>query len=212
MPSGTGKTITLLAFILGYQQQYPKRNKLIYCSRTVPEIDKALLELQRLIAYREAMTGEKMDFVGIGLSSRRNLCINGEVLSNSTSSEHIVGKAVDSRCHSITASWVRQKAKEQAPGQVGFCAFFENLEEMQSALLIPSGVYTLEGLKEFGRQKGVCPYFLSRKAIEVANVVIYSYYYLLDPKVADLVSRNLPREAIVIFDEAHNIGRLILYL
>ncbi len=33
MPSGTGKTVTLLSFIVAYQQYYPEHRKLIYCSR-----------------------------------------------------------------------------------------------------------------------------------------------------------------------------------
>ena len=40
-----------------------------------------------------------------------------------------------------------------------------------------------------------------------ANVVIYSYYYLLDPKIADLVSKELSKKSVVVFDEAHNIGK-----
>lgn len=38
------------------------------------------------------------------------------------------------------------------------------------------------------------------------DVIIYSFHYLLDPKVADQVSKELSGEAIVVFDEAHNIG------
>jgi DNA excision repair protein ERCC-2 len=41
------------------------------------------------------------------------------------------------------------------------------------------------------------------------DVIIYSFHYLLDPKVADQVSKELSRDAIVVFDEAHNIGALI---
>lgn len=37
-------------------------------------------------------------------------------------------------------------------------------------------------------------------------MVVYSYHYLLDPKIADLVSKDLARKAVVVFDEAHNIG------
>ena len=39
------------------------------------------------------------------------------------------------------------------------------------------------------------------------DVVIYSFHYLLDPKVADQVSKELAKDAIVVFDEAHNIGK-----
>lgn len=33
MPSGTGKTVSLLSLIVAYQQYYPESRKLIYCSR-----------------------------------------------------------------------------------------------------------------------------------------------------------------------------------
>ena len=37
-------------------------------------------------------------------------------------------------------------------------------------------------------------------------MVVYSYHYLLDPKIADLVSKELAKSSVVVFDEAHNIG------
>jgi DNA excision repair protein ERCC-2 len=40
MPSGTGKTISLLSLIVSYQYAHPECGKLVYCSRTVPEIEK----------------------------------------------------------------------------------------------------------------------------------------------------------------------------
>lgn len=43
MPSGTGKTVSLLALIVAYIQANPHElTKLIYCSRTVPEIEKVM--------------------------------------------------------------------------------------------------------------------------------------------------------------------------
>ena len=32
---------------------------------------------------------------------------------------------------------------------------------------------------------------------------------MLDPKVAELVSKELSKDAIVVFDEAHNIGNYL---
>lgn len=40
MPTGTGKTVTLLSFITSYQLAHPETGKLIYCTRTVPEMTK----------------------------------------------------------------------------------------------------------------------------------------------------------------------------
>lgn len=39
---------------------------------------------------------------------------------------------------------------------------------------------------------------------------MYSYHYLLDPKIADVVSKELNREAVVVFDEAHNIDNVCI--
>ena len=38
------------------------------------------------------------------------------------------------------------------------------------------------------------------------NVIIYSYHYLLDPKIAEKVFKKLSKDCIVVFDEAHSIG------
>lgn len=42
-----------------------------------------------------------------------------------------------------------------------------------------------------------------------AQIVVYSYHYLLDPKIAETVSKELSKSSVVIFDEAHNIGMRI---
>jgi hypothetical protein len=38
-------------------------------------------------------------------------------------------------------------------------------------------------MSEFGQEKGWCPYFLARHVINRANILIYNYQYVLDPKV-----------------------------
>jgi DNA excision repair protein ERCC-2 len=43
------------------------------------------------------------------------------------------------------------------------------------------------------------------------DIIIYSFHYLLDPKVAEQVSKEMSKDAIVVFDEAHNIGILFIY-
>uniref|UniRef100_A0A4W4HSB7 General transcription and DNA repair factor IIH helicase subunit XPD n=1 Tax=Electrophorus electricus TaxID=8005 RepID=A0A4W4HSB7_ELEEL len=125
MPSGTGKTISLLSLIVAYQKAYPLEvTKLIYCSRTVPEIEKVVEELRKLMDFYTKETGEKNNFLALALSSRKNLCIHPEILH--------------------------------------------------------------------------------------ANIVVYSYHYLLDPKIADLVSKELAKKSVVVFDEAHNIDNVCI--
>jgi DNA excision repair protein ERCC-2 len=42
------------------------------------------------------------------------------------------------------------------------------------------------------------------------DVIIYSFHYLLDPKVAEQVSKEMSKDAIVVFDEAHNIDNVCI--
>lgn len=42
------------------------------------------------------------------------------------------------------------------------------------------------------------------------NVIIYSYHYLLDPKIAERVSKEFSKDCIVVFDEAHNIDNVCI--
>lgn len=51
-----------------------------------------------------------------------------------------------------------------------------------------AGVYTLADLRHFGRKAGWCPYFLARHMMSFANVVVYNYQYMIDPKVSQMVS------------------------
>jgi DNA excision repair protein ERCC-2 len=75
---------------------------------------------------------------------------------------------------------------------------------------VPQGVYSLDDLKELGQQKEWCPYFMTRHLMNHASILVYNYQYMLDPKVANLVSRDFEAESIVVFDEAHNIDNVCI--
>ena len=93
---------------------------------------------------------------------------------------------------------------------IELCSYYEKLEKEGTDAALQPGVYTLEELKRLGRTKGWCPYFLARHVISFANVVVYNYQYLLDPKIAQLVSSSMQRECVVVFDEAHNIDNICI--
>lgn len=134
MPSGTGKTVSLLSLIVAYQQYYPEHRKLIYCSRkgfygretfalahaelgTMSEIEKALAELKALMKYRSEQLGYVEDFRGLGLTSRKNLCLHPSVRREKS------GSVVDARCRSLTAGFVKEK-KERGE-DVDLCVYHE---------------------------------------------------------------------------------------
>ncbi|TGO10444.1 hypothetical protein BTUL_0135g00290 [Botrytis tulipae] len=202
MPSGTGKTISLLSLIVAYQQYYPEHRKLIYCSRTMSEIEKALAELKALMKYRAEQLGHQEDFRGLGLTSRKNLCLHPSVKREKS------GAVVDARCRSLTAGFVKEK-KERGE-DVPVCIYHDNLDLLEPHNLIPNGVWTLDGIMRYGEEHKQCPYFTSRRMMSFCNVIIYSYHYLLDPKIAERVSKELSKDCIVVFDEAHNIDNVCI--
>ena len=202
MPSGTGKTVSLLSLIVAYQQFYPEHRKLIYCSRTMSEIEKALAELKALMKYRADQLGEVEDFRALGLTSRKNLCLHPSVKREKS------GSVVDARCRSLTAGFIKEK-KERGE-DVELCVYHENLDLLEPHNLLPPGVWTLDGMARYGEQHKQCPYFTSRRMMPFCNVIIYSYHYLLDPKIAERVSKELSKDCIVVFDEAHNIDNVCI--
>ncbi|XP_027358195.1 general transcription and DNA repair factor IIH helicase subunit XPD [Abrus precatorius] len=203
MPTGTGKTIALLSLITSYVLSKPHSPlKLLYCTRTVHEMEKTLAELRLLHDYQLRHLGPAAKILALGLSSRKNLCVNQRVLAAENRD------SVDAGCRKLTASWVRALAAENSG--VPTCEFFEQYERAGSSAVLPPGVYTLQDLRAFGKEKGWCPYFLARHMVQFANVVVYSYQYLLDPKVASIISKEMQKESVVVFDEAHNIDNVCI--
>lgn len=261
MPTGTGKTVCLLSLITSYQFANPSAGKLVYCTRTVPEMNSVMEELATVLSYRaeqlrmqqegqvdvemedarEQERGEETneaspvakkprkvysgrhkkkkspsmgpitDGKGAGgsgvlalcLSSRRNMCIHERVLEESDR------EAVDAACRGMTASWVIEQSRKEH-GSIETCAFYDNFQSAGEATTMPSGIYDLEELKKWGKARGWCPYFLTRQAINHANILVYNYQYMLDPKVAKMVSKELESESIIVFDEAHNIDSVCI--
>lgn len=67
------------------------------------EIEKALAELKALMKYRAEQLGYVEEFRGLGLTSRKNLCLHPSVKREKS------GAVVDARCRSLTAGFVKEK-------------------------------------------------------------------------------------------------------
>lgn len=147
--------------------------------------------------------GKMEEILALGLSSRKNMCIHPVV------SQQRKGKVVDAMCRDMTSTWACKKGREE-PGSVTLCDYHEELGKLEPGHLVPPGVWTIEEVKEYGRERGVCPYFAVRRMMPFCDIIIYSFHYLLDPKVADQVSKEMSKDAIVVFDEAHNIDNVCI--
>ena len=111
----------------------------------------------------------------------------------------------------MTASWVRDESLPTAESSgnhssnsssnsnsnsnssniqsnnANLCSYYENFDARRHDLPILRGIYTLDRIKEYGRKSGLCPYFLTRYLINHADIIVYNYQYMLDPKVYSVV-------------------------
>jgi DNA excision repair protein ERCC-2 len=137
------------------------------------EIEKALAELKALMKYRSEQLGYVEDFRGLGLTSRKNLCLHPSVRREKS------GTIIDARCRSLTAGFVKEK-KERGE-DVDLCVYHEvclkaknheedwlimkNLDLLEPHNLVPSGVFTVDDLLKYGEHNKQCPYFSARRMV-----------------------------------------------
>lgn len=174
MPCGTGKTMSILSLVVSYQLHHGDGfGKLFYLSRTVPEMEAALGELKRLMAYvKEALAGQDgivsqraAEFLGVGLSSRAQLCVNAEV--------NVLGERqdVDGACRALQREW----------GGAG-CG----LRDATTGREVVAGVVTMGELRERAAREGFCSYYAARAMLQRARVVVFSYQYVLHGKILEV--------------------------
>ena len=133
----------------------------------------------------------------------------GSSTSSSSGTSSGISRSADSAA-GVTPSANPNAAPSTPSEHVELCSFYETYENESSKTEVPCGVYSLDDLKDMGKAKGWCPYFMAREMLNRANIVVYNYQYMLDPKVANLVSKELENESIVVFDEAHNIDNVCI--
>ena len=61
MATGTGKTVSVLSLITSYQLAHENCGKLVYCTRTVPEMNSVMEELGSVLGYREDVLREERE-------------------------------------------------------------------------------------------------------------------------------------------------------
>eukprot|EP00466_Bigelowiella_natans_P014652 jgi/Bigna1/67409/fgenesh1_pg.3_\ len=206
-PTGTGKSLALLCSSLAWlrvekakkqdknsqeevggsdsqeniaTQRKKTKARIFFATRTHSQIAQIIREL-RTTNYRPEMTI---------LGSRDRYCINKKVRAASQ------GGNLSEECEET----VKQ----------GSCRFFFQPQyrklkgKMRKSGKESMEVWDIEDLVEFGKKHKACPYYASRLIFEHAELVFCPYNYLIDPLIRDSMDLDL-NDAVLIFDEAHNI-------
>lgn len=149
---------------------------------TMSEIEKALVELKSLMKYRAEQLGYEEEFRGLGLTSRKNLCLHPSVKREKS------GAIVDARCRSLTAGFVKEK-KERGEN-VDVCVYhdvslaeprfpypfhaepmIQNLDLLEPHNLIPNGVWSFDDMIRYGEEHKQCPYFTARRMVSISQIL-----------------------------------------
>jgi regulator of telomere elongation helicase 1 len=202
-PTGTGKTLSLLCASLewldkaGNEYDNPEsmntssfknvqrkglrcRPKIIYCSRTHSQLTQVIDELKSTPYHpRTAL-----------IASRDHMCIHKEIQMNKGMNLNIAcNKAVRGGFNGI------------------ICKFKDSVDRYSEAEAKQETwkIQDIEDLHEFGESAGVCPYFLQKERVKRADLILMPYNYLIDEKIRENFEIDY-RNAVLIIDEAHNIG------
>lgn len=226
-PTGTGKTLCLLCATLAWQRQQARLLKdaavalrssttsdvnvmmtsssqsihpdvapqkaafgvptIIYASRTHSQLSQVVREL-RNTRYRPRHAV---------LGSREQMCVNPKV-----------------KTATATASDINHDCNKL--GKDRKCRFRNNLEGFDEHAChggrggatdkMHQPVMDMEDLVEMGKQNSICPFYYTRAQVERAELVLLPYNYLFDKDARATTLSDIPwNNAVVIFDEAHNL-------
>ncbi|KAJ3090221.1 Regulator of telomere elongation helicase 1 [Quaeritorhiza haematococci] len=118
------------------------------------------------------------------LGSREQMCINPDVSSLSA------GAAQANLC--------RKKVSKKD------CEFHMGIDAARRQKAFTEQVLDIEELVTFGQKHRACPYYLARENQSQADVIFLPYNYLIDPTSRKAQNIDV-RNAILIFDEGHNL-------
>ncbi|CAI4053610.1 DNA helicase SKDI_16G2590 [Saccharomyces kudriavzevii IFO 1802] len=167
--------------------------KIYFASRTYSQLSQFTSQIRLPTfpsSFRNKVPDEKVKY--LPLASKKQLCINPKVTKWKTL------EAINDAC---------TDARHSKEG----CSFYQNTNEWRHAPdtlalrdTIFSEIQDIEDLVPLGKSLGICPYYASREALPIAEVVTLPYQYLLSESTRSSLQIDL-QDAIVIIDEAHNL-------
>lgn len=159
--------------------------RIYYGTRTHKQITQVVRELNK--------TPYKKNLRMCILSARERACIHPEVRDQPDRND---------RCQELIKKSDSNKNNEKCPyylDNMTVTSTFEGINEEFN-----SEAWDIEDAAQFGRENQCCPYYGIRGLQENADITFCPYNYLLDPNIRKALQINL-KNAVIIFDEAHNI-------
>ncbi|CAL2245522.1 unnamed protein product [Prunus armeniaca] len=184
--------------------EYEEGEKLqvYFCSRTHSQLSQFIKELKKTVFANEMKV--------VCLGSRRNFCINEDVLKLGNST------CINERCLELQRNKNKEVSKIKNVGAGGRirrnkascgCPMLRKhkLQKEFRSMMSQQGALDIEDLVHLGKNMRTCPYYGSRSMVTVADLVVLPYQSLLSKASRESLGLNL-KNNIVIIDEAHNLA------
>ncbi|KAL6285742.1 hypothetical protein ACE6H2_010132 [Prunus campanulata] len=184
--------------------EYEEDEKLqvYFCSRTHSQLSQFIKELKKTVFANEMKV--------VCLGSRRNFCINKDVLKLGNSTR------INERCLELQRNKNKEVSKIKSVGAGGRirrnkascgCPMLRKhkLQKEFRSMMSQQGALDIEDLVHLGKSMRTCPYYGSRSMAPVADLVVLPYQSLLSKASRESLGLNL-KNNIVIIDEAHNLA------
>ncbi|KAL8098973.1 hypothetical protein AgCh_031615 [Apium graveolens] len=175
--------------------------KIYFCSRTHSQLSQFVKEL------RKTVFSSTLKVVNLG--SRKNLCINEEVLKLGNPGQ------INERCLELQKNKKGDVSKMKNLGTSGRvrrtkasckCPMLRKRKQKSFKREIKEqDPLDIEDLVHLGTKLGACPYYGSRSMVPGADLVILPYQSLLSKSSRESLGLDL-KNNIVIIDEAHNLA------
>ena len=219
-PTGTGKTLSLLCSVLSWNENRKKNGlkpkKIIYCTRTISQINNLIKELGKIKDLYSPTT--------CILCSREKICPNEELINMALTmkkeekdkeNKYIINIEDDDKDDTDNKNEEEEEEDEEnIISQIcrilienNKCPFYK--KEEKKYLINRSDIseyLDIEDLKIEAKKKHFCPlYYLREKEIK-ANIIFMSYNYIFNDIFRNIMKIGpLLTDSILIVDEAHNI-------
>jgi DNA excision repair protein ERCC-2 len=181
-PTGFGKTPVVIYSLLPFLD---RGGRIVWTVRTGNETDRPIEEFR---VFREKSNAR---FIAMSFRGKKDMCLLAKEF----------GETLDYSEVSYICSRERKR-----------CPYYKRLEEgVDYSTLLSRGVLTYSEVYEWARKKKVCPYFLQRELLKVADVLSLSYNYVVDENLSWTIKGAFPlSQSILVVDEAHNLTQLNL--
>ena len=202
-PTGTGKTLCFLISVLAYMGHHPEENiRFLYCTRTHSQMNSIIKELQKTNYLPQTCM----------MGSRDVLCLNKDLNHLNGEMKNLYCSNIRHGCPYYTNFKNNRKQIEQNIEEItdleDLYELAKNFEQIKSDKKMRLNTSKEEGKYDsLNKKTGFCPYYFCKSKLKNAKLIILTYNYLLDPKIRESFDPML-RNAVVLFDEAHNIEEI----